>query len=113
MKAGAELAKQHDLSRLRFLASVGEPLNAAVLGRRVPVIGLCLGMQLMTRKGTEGSQTGLGWIDAETMLVRKVFEDTPKGYPAGSYSRLTVTIEPQANATLDDGKFQFTVPTSQ
>lgn len=53
------------------------------------------------------------WIDAETLLVRKVFEDTPKGYPAGSYSRLTVTIEPQANPTLDDGKFQFTVPTFQ
>jgi acetyl-CoA synthetase len=27
MKAGAELARQHDLSRLRFVASVGEPLN--------------------------------------------------------------------------------------
>jgi hypothetical protein len=53
------------------------------------------------------------WIDAETLLVRKVFEDTPKGYPAGSYSRLTVTIEPQANAMLDDSKFQFTVPTFQ
>ncbi len=28
VKAGADLAKRHDLSRLRFLASVGEPLNA-------------------------------------------------------------------------------------
>jgi acetyl-CoA synthetase len=28
VKAGAELARRHDLSRLRFLASVGEPLNA-------------------------------------------------------------------------------------
>ncbi|WP_235903757.1 acetate--CoA ligase [Pontixanthobacter luteolus] len=27
MKSGAEIAKAHDLSRLRFLASVGEPLN--------------------------------------------------------------------------------------
>ncbi|WP_147182230.1 AMP-binding protein, partial [Ciceribacter naphthalenivorans] len=27
MKAGSELAKAHDLSRLRFMASVGEPLN--------------------------------------------------------------------------------------
>jgi len=27
MKAGAELARAHDLSRLRFVASVGEPLN--------------------------------------------------------------------------------------
>ncbi|GAA0295101.1 acetate--CoA ligase [Sphingomonas oligophenolica] len=28
IKAGAELAGRHDLSRLRFMASVGEPLNA-------------------------------------------------------------------------------------
>jgi acetyl-CoA synthetase len=28
VKAGPELAERHDLSRLRFLASVGEPLNA-------------------------------------------------------------------------------------
>jgi outer membrane lipoprotein-sorting protein len=53
------------------------------------------------------------WIDAETLLVRKVFEDTPKGYPLGSYSRLTVTIEPQMNPKLDDGKFHFEVPTFQ
>jgi acetyl-CoA synthetase len=37
MKAGPELARRHDLSRLRFIASVGEPLNpeAVVWGREV------------------------------------------------------------------------------
>lgn len=53
------------------------------------------------------------WIDAESLLIRKVFEDTPEGYPAGSYSRLTVTIDPQANPVLDESKFEFTVPLSQ
>jgi hypothetical protein len=52
------------------------------------------------------------WIDADTLLIRKVFEDTPEGYLAGSYSRLTVTIDPQANPTIDDGQFEFTVPAS-
>jgi hypothetical protein len=53
------------------------------------------------------------WIDAETLLVRRVFEDTPKGYTLGSYSRLTVSIEPTANRALEDSKFRFTVPTFQ
>lgn len=53
------------------------------------------------------------WIDAETLLIRKVFEDTPEGYPAGSYSRLTVTIDPQANPGLDDSAFEFSVPLSR
>jgi acetyl-CoA synthetase len=37
MRAGADLAREHDLSSLRFLASVGEPLNpeAVVWGREV------------------------------------------------------------------------------
>ena len=46
------------------------PLNAAVLERRTPVIGLCLGMQLMTRRSEEGKAEGLGWIDAETVRFR-------------------------------------------
>jgi hypothetical protein len=53
------------------------------------------------------------WVDAETLLVRKVFEDTPKGWAIGSYLRKTVTIEPRANPKLEDSQFQFTVPTFQ
>lgn len=50
------------------------------------------------------------WIDVKTQLIRKVFEDTPKGYPARSYRRTTITLQPQANPTLDDARFQFKVP---
>ena len=50
------------------------------------------------------------WIDAESLLIRKVFEDTPKGYPAGSFSRTTITYQPQANPTLTDAQFAFKVP---
>jgi hypothetical protein len=50
------------------------------------------------------------WLDAQNLLVRKVFEDTPKGYPAGSYLRLTIQLDPQANPTLEPANFHFTVP---
>ena len=53
------------------------------------------------------------WIDAESLLVRKVFEDTPEGGPASNVSRRTVTFEPQANPTLDDARFTFTPPTGR
>ena len=45
------------------------------------------------------------WIDVETLLVRKVFEDTST---AGSVSTTTTTFEPQANPDLDDSHFRFT-----
>jgi outer membrane lipoprotein-sorting protein len=53
------------------------------------------------------------WLDTRTLLVRKVFTDTPKGYPMGGVARLTITLDPQANPPLDDSKFQFIVPVAQ
>ena len=53
------------------------------------------------------------WIDPDTLLIRKLFEDTPKGYQAGMRRRVTVTFEPQANPPLDDSKFKFTPPSAQ
>lgn len=51
------------------------------------------------------------WIDVETQLIRRVFEDTPKGYGNGTgVARFTFTFEPQANPAIDDAKFQFKVP---
>ncbi len=32
----------------------------------IPILGICLGMQLMTRGSEEGRHPGLGWIEAET-----------------------------------------------
>jgi hypothetical protein len=53
------------------------------------------------------------WIDAQTMLIRKVFTDTPKGYGMNSISRYTYVLDPTPNPTLEDSKFQFTVPQTQ
>lgn len=41
-----------------------DPLNKAVLIEKKPVLGICLGLQLMAFKSEEGNVDGLGWIDA-------------------------------------------------
>lgn len=40
-------------------------LNHKALTERIPVLGICLGMQLMTRGSEEGALAGLGWVDAD------------------------------------------------
>lgn len=41
------------------------PLNHAINIRKTPIIGICLGMQLMLEKSEEGVLPGLGWIKGE------------------------------------------------
>jgi glutamine amidotransferase len=41
-------------------------LNFLVLEKKVPILGICLGMQLMTRKSDESDLPGFGWIEAST-----------------------------------------------
>jgi len=44
-----------------------ELLNKKVLIEKVPVLGVCLGIQLMTYSSEEGLETGLKWFDAKTV----------------------------------------------
>jgi glutamine amidotransferase len=42
-------------------------MNELVLERKRPILGICLGMQLMTSFSEEGNVQGLGWINANTV----------------------------------------------
>lgn len=55
--AAMGLLHQQDLVRV---------LDESVLGRGTPILGICLGMQLLSRSSEEGDAEGLGWIDAVT-----------------------------------------------
>jgi len=35
-----------------------------------PVLGICVGAQMMTRKSEEGQEVGLGWVEADTVRFR-------------------------------------------
>lgn len=48
-------------------------LERKALMERVPTLGICLGMQLLTRGSEEGNEPGLGWIAADT----RRFPDRP------------------------------------
>jgi imidazole glycerol-phosphate synthase subunit HisH len=45
-------------------------LNEKVLEQKTPVLGICLGMQLLTKSSEEGELEGLGWIDARTIKFK-------------------------------------------
>lgn len=45
-------------------------LNEKVLNEKIPVLGICLGMQLLCNASEEGKEKGLGWIDADVLRFR-------------------------------------------
>jgi imidazole glycerol-phosphate synthase subunit HisH len=51
-------------------------LSDQVLVEKKPVLGICLGMQLMAKHSEEGNADGFGWIDAD--VVRFKVTDTKK-----------------------------------
>ena len=59
-------AFDHGMTRLASLGLL-DLLNELALQRRIPILGVCLGMQLLTRRSAEGQCPGLGWLEAETV----------------------------------------------
>jgi imidazole glycerol-phosphate synthase subunit HisH len=55
-----------------------EVLNQKALVEKVPVLGICLGMQLLTESSEEGTKKGLNWIPAQTMKFKFVKEQNLK-----------------------------------
>jgi imidazole glycerol-phosphate synthase subunit HisH len=53
-----------------------DALNEVVLEKKIPILGICLGMQLMTKFSEEGNVSGLAWFDAE--VVKFVVNDSLK-----------------------------------
>jgi len=54
------------MGALRQRGGLIEAMNAAVMGRGAPFLGVCVGMQLLAARGLEfGETAGLGWIDGD------------------------------------------------
>lgn len=56
---------QHGMEQLEQLGLI-DVLNKEVLENKKPILGICLGMQLLTKHSEEGNLSGLGFVDART-----------------------------------------------
>jgi glutamine amidotransferase len=62
-------AFDHGMERLKVMGLLAV-LNEQVLTARKPVLGICLGMQILCAKSEEGVMPGLGWLDAEVIKFK-------------------------------------------
>lgn len=54
------------IDRILAIDGLIDVLNELIIVKKVPILGICLGMQLFTKSSEEGKLPGLGWIDAYT-----------------------------------------------
>lgn len=83
-------------------------LNWKALDQKVPVLGICLGMQLLGKSSEEGLEPGLGWIDAHTVKFRFTGENAVLKVPHMGWN---LTKERKASPLLkemyDEPRFYF------
>ena len=56
-------------------------LNKKVIQDKTPILGICLGLQLLTSGSEEGKSKGLGWIKAKTVSFNKLKLSTNEKIP--------------------------------
>ena len=64
-----------------------EVLDDKVLNEKVPTLGICLGMQLLTRSSEEGVKPGLNWLPAKSLKF-KFPPDSPLKIPHMGWNRV-------------------------
>ena len=68
-------------------------LNEAILVKKTFILGICLGMQLMTIHSEEGNTEGFGWIKADTK--RFIINDIGLKIPHMGWSNLEIKNQGQ------------------
>ncbi len=84
-----------------------ERVNQLVIEEHAPVIGICVGMQMMAEKSDEGILPGLGWIDAEVKKFddRQATNKTP--LPHMGWNDIQLLKDNPIFTGLNDAKFYF------
>jgi len=82
--------------------SLDSVLREQVVGRQIPFLGICLGMQMLATKGWEGGETdGLGWIDGEVRKLEPRGED--RRIPHIGWNEVAITKDSPLFGGMNNG----------
>jgi len=98
-------AYDHAVKRLDSYDGLREALHDAVVDRGHPILGVCLGMQLLVKSSAEGEGEGLGWIEGDAVRF-----DSAHGMrvPHMGWNTVNRTASsPLVDGLPDDSRFYF------
>ena len=69
-------------------------LNHAVIIDSTPILGVCVGMQIMANRSDEGQNSGLGWIKGDVKKMDTRSFTTPTRLPHMGWNDVVLTSHP-------------------
>lgn len=85
-----------------------ETLDDLVLTRRVPILGVCVGMQMLARNSDEGRLPGLGWIRGSVRGLGSLLAEQTLPLPHMGWNDVRVTSSDPLFDALDvEARFYF------
>lgn len=85
-----------------------DTLDELVIKQKVPVIGICVGMQIMGNRSDEGKLQGLSWIDSEILKFDEVLINQRTKLPHMGWNDVTPVKEnPLFTGLEKDAIFYF------
>ena len=88
-------------------SGIREILDYKVLKQKVPILGICLGMQLLTNNSEEGIEPGLGWINAKSKKFQLIKGDKLKIPHMGWNQTFPSTPSELTKDLPDETRFYF------
>jgi len=84
-----------------------DALNTRVLDDKVPVFGVCVGMQMMATGSEEGTLPGLGWLQGRVMRFEERLFDDATHLPHMGWNDVEPTPGEPLFAGIDAPQFYF------
>ena len=82
-------------------------LEEQVLVRKIPILGICVGMHIMANKSEEGKSLGLGWIDGEVKLLKESTQNNKLILPHMGWNKLVNSCESDLLKGINQSRFYF------
>jgi glutamine amidotransferase len=89
--------------KLLQASGLRQTLDHLVLNQKMPVLGICVGMQMLANASDEGSLPGLGWIPGRVRAFKSVPRDTEMPLPHMGWNDITAVRGLPLLAGLESG----------
>lgn len=82
-------------------------IEKKVFDEKVPVLGICVGLQMFMRSSEEGKLSGLGWVNGDTIRFKADKMDSSLKVPNMGWLEINITKQSKLTQNLEQARFYF------